>query len=371
MRAMRPSVFAPLALRVAALVGLCGCSAPARPGSSGGSGSDEPARPAAAAASPARPAVLDASAARALAPLPVQLGGFSLDAYAEVRAYGRDAQRPLARACDEVLGPGCEDVLGLERVTAVRYVDATGGAASLDVIALRFADADAAYASFTQDLLGERDPAELTAQRFDLALDAVLDGGRASAWRGRHVLALDYRDETAPTARREADARARLPASVRLLVAALPEADLPLAVQKLPKAHRLPLGVRLTPGDALGVRGMGAGAIGYYRDGEKRWRVLAIVRPDAEAAHDVLTTLARSPAAHRLASAPIEAYSFIERRLPAEPAVGWVVGQRQEVVYGVGDEAAALPEFMPAEREAAVKLGLPDKIAKLTKVHQE
>ena len=57
--------------------------------------------------------------------------------------------------------------------------------------------------------------------------------------------------------------------------------------------------------------------------------------------------------------------------VPAEPWVGWVVGQRQEVVYGVGDEAAALPEFMPAEREAAVKLGLLDKLAKLSKVHQE
>jgi hypothetical protein len=99
--------------------------------------------------------------------------------------------------------------------------------------------------------------------------------------------------------------------------------------------------------------------------------VLAIVRPDDEAAKDVLSTLGRTPAAHGLRNAPLDALSFTERRLPAEPYVGWVVGQRHEVIYGVGDEATALPEFMPADREAAVKLSLLDKLVKLTKVHLE
>lgn len=368
-RAMRPSVFVPPALRIVAVAALWGCSAlaPSGAGAAGGGALDPLAAP-----PPARRAALEPVAGRALAPWPAEIGSFCLDAYSEVRAYGVDAAQPLARACEQVLGPGCDDVSGLERVTSARYVDAAGGPQSLDLVAMRFADADAAYASFTDTLIGERDPAELTARALDTRVDVVLDGQRASAWRGRYVLALDYRDETAPAARREAGARERLPASVRLLLTAVPsEPDLPLPVQKLPKEHRLPLGVRLELGDALGVRGMGAGAIGYYRDGDKRWRVLAIVRPDADAAHDVLSTLARSPAAHRIRNAPIEAFSFTERRLPAEPAVGWVVGQRQEVIYGVGDEASALPEFMPAEREAAVKLGLIDKLAKLTKVHQQ
>jgi hypothetical protein len=386
-RAMRRSVFGPidagaLAARplggaaarplggVAAVL-LCGCGVLAPPGGDRASAADRSGE-AAPAPPPARVAVLDAVAARALAPLPVQLGGFCLDAYAEVRAYGDGASEPLARACEQVLGPGCDDMPGLERVTAARYVDAAGGRPSLSVIALRFSDADAAYASFTSALIGERDPAELRAQPFEAPGVAVLDADRAAAWLGRYTLAAAYGDETEPAERREAAARERLPDGVRRLLAALPaEPELPRPVQSLPSANRLPLGVRLELGDALGVRGMGAGAIGYYRDGDKRWRVLAIVRPDAEAAHDVLSTLARSPAARRINNAPLEAFSFVERRLPAEPWVGWVVGQRQEVVYGVGDEAAALPEFMPAEREAAVKLGLLDKLAKLTKVHQE
>lgn len=372
---MRRSVYSALRAPVIAAVLLCGCGVLASPGGDG-SGPLEASRVPEAGATlpppspPARATDLDALAA--LAPLPAQLGSFCLDAYSEVGAYGADAPQPLARACERVLGPGCDHVPGLERVTAARYVDAAGGRQALDVIAQRFADGDAAYASYTENLIGERDPADLTAQPFDPSIAAVLDGERASAWHGRYVVRLDYRDETASAQRRAAAARARLPESVRRLLAALPhEPELPLAVQKLPAAHRLPLGVRLELRDALGVRGMGAGAIGYYSEGGKRWRVLTIVRPDAEAAGDVLSTLERSPAARRLRNAPFEAFSFIERRLPAEPAVAWVVGQRQEVVYGIGDEATALPEFMPAEREAAVKLGLLEKLAKLNKVHQE
>ena len=48
-----------------------------------------------------------------------------------------------------------------------------------------------------------------------------------------------------------------------------------------------------------------------------------------------------------------------------------MVGQRQEVIYGVGDEATALPELTSAEREAAVKLSLADKLVELTRTHTE
>jgi hypothetical protein len=289
-----------------------------------------------------------------------------------VRAFGTDAALPLESACEQVLGPGCADDNGLERVVAVRYVDFEGTRATLDVIASRFEDADRAYASFTESLLGERDPLELTAQPLDLPGISVLDGERVGSWLGRYVLSLAYGDETQPAEQRAAAAAALLPESARRLLDALPAQDeLPLAVQKLPRAQRIPLGARLVPGDALGVPGMGMAAIGHYRDQSKRWRVLAIVRSDDDSAKDVLSTLSRNPAAHPIRNAPLDAISFTERRLPAEPYVGWVVGQRQEVIYGVGDEATALPEFMPAEREAAVKLSLLDKLVKLTRTHLE
>jgi hypothetical protein len=97
--------------------------------------------------------------------------------------------------------------------------------------------------------------------------------------------------------------------------------------------------------------------------------VLAIVRPDAESAKDVLSTLGRRPETKKIKGAPFDAVQFTERRLPSEPHVGWVVGQRGHVIYGIGDEATALREFMPAQHEAKVKLSLHEKLVKLTRIH--
>jgi hypothetical protein len=358
------------ALALVALSG-CGARAPSPAGAvldSSNEGRAEGADPASIRARSER----DAASARALGPLPRQLERFRLDPYGEVRAFGTDGAAPLERACEQILEPGCADGRGLEHVIAARYLDEDGGRATLDVIASRYLDAEGAYAAFTGALIGERDPLELTARPLELPGFGVLDGERVASWLGRYVISVSYGDETAPAERRAAAAATRLPEATRRLLAALPaEPDLPLSVQKLPLTHRIPLGARLVPGDALGIPGMGMGAVGYYRDADKRWRVLAIVRPDDEAARDVLSTLGRNPAARSIRNAPLDALAFTERRLPAEPYVGWVVGQRREVIYGVGDEATALPELTSAEREAAVKLSLLDKLVKLTKVHLE
>ena len=316
---------------------------------------------------------LDRESERALGPLPRSLGAFCLDEYSRVRSFGRDSAQPLERGCEQVLGLGCGDghALGLERVAALRYTDAGGARASLDVIAAHFATADAAYAHFTDRLLGEGDPAAVRAQPIDAPGIAVQSGRLASGWLGRYVVSLYLVDTAAPAGELERAAAASLPGLARRLLLALPPAEgLPPAVQRLPAEHRLPLGARLVLGDALGVTGMGAGAIGHYRDGDKRWRVLTLVRSDADSAHDVLGTLARSPSARPLFAAPLGAIAFTERRLPTEPNVTWVVGQRHEVVYGVGDEVSALPELMSAEREAAVKLAPAEKLALLEKISQ-
>ena len=372
-RALRAPALAALPLALA-LSG-CGTGAP----SAGAGGADAPGALASgepAAPSPRRRCTepLEAESERARGLLPRQLGGLCLDAYARVRAFGSDEREPVGRACDELLGLGCGDSeeQGLEHVVGLRYSDAAGGAAALDVVAMRFADAPSAYGHFTEQLIGERDPLELGATVIPAPGVAVLDGAHAAGWLGRYVVSANYSDESAPTAERARDVAARLPELFRGLLEALPnEPTLPLAVQKLPASNRIPLGVRLVQGDAFGVRGIGPGALGYYREGDKRWRVLSIVRPDADSAKDVLGTLGQNPAARPIRNAPLDALSFNERRLPREPHVGWVVGQRREVIYGVGDEATALPELTTAEREAAVKLSLLDKLAKLTRIDIE
>jgi hypothetical protein len=308
----------------------------------------------------------------AIAVLPAQLGAFCLDRHAPPRAYGASDSAPLARACERVLGPGCLDerLHGLDRVVTLRYLKATDPEGSVEVVLSRFEDTDGAYAHFTQSLIGERDPLGLELHGLELPGAAVLEAGNVIGWRGRHVFRLRYSDARETLDQLLATAEQYLPELARQVSESLPdEAGLPEPVQRLPEAERLPFGVRLVLGDALGVAGLGTSARGYYRDGDKRWRVLAMVRPDSESAKDVLGTLGRRPETKKIKGAPFDAVQFIERRLPSEPHVGWVVGQRGNVIYGIGDEATVLPEFMPARQEARVKLSLHEKLVKLTRIH--
>jgi hypothetical protein len=354
------------------LFGGLGCQPPELPlGSAGAAGAFAASSTAALAGASACSAALDDVSRAALESLPLQTDSFCVDAYAGVHVYAASAPDSLARACERVLGPGCQDQPeeGLERVSTLRYLVRAAPGPNIDVVLSRFDTTAGAYAHFTAATLGENDPAQLGLKALDDAGSALFQSDDVLGWRGRHVFWLHYSDEQRPPSDNRLAAKHHLPELAQSLGHALPGEDgLPLAVQRLPEAQRVPLGVRLVLGDALGVAGLGMSAQGYYAEGSKRWRVIAIVRPDAESAKDVLSTLSRHPAAKKIKGAPFDAVQFIERRLPTEPVVGWVVGQRAEVVYGIGDEASVLPEFMPAQREAAVKLSLLEKLVKLSRI---
>lgn len=304
--------------------------------------------------------------------LPERVDDYCIDPHALVRAYGSEEAAPLADGCERVLGPGCADDArqGLTRVLSLRYLHASEPASAVDVVLSRFDDAEGAYAHFTERLVGDLDPARLAARQLEVPGVAVLDGERVFGWRGRHTVWLRYVDEERDLAELLAAAAHELPELARQLLDGLPEeGGLPVPVERLPEAQRIDLGVRFMLGAALGVPGLGPSARGYYRDANKRWRVLSIVRPDSESAKDVLGSLSRHPSAKKIKG--IDALQFIERRLPSEPHVGWVFGQRGPVIYGIGDEATVLPELMPAEREASVKLSLHEKLVKLTRTNQK
>jgi hypothetical protein len=249
-------------------------------------------------------------------------------------------------------------------------VHARGGSSQVDLVLYHFDSIEGSYAHFTERLLGDADPAELDVKQLEMPGLGVLYGEHVRAWRGRHALWLRHTDEAEDVEQRLEAAARDLPELARQLLDALPgEAGLPELVKRLPESQRIPLGARLTFDDALGVPGLGKSACGYYREADKRWRVLAIVRGDNESAKDVMSTLLRDPAARKIKGAPFDAIHFTERRLPSEPHVGWVIGQRGEVVYGIGDEATVLPELMRAPREASVKLNLHEKLVKLTRIN--
>jgi hypothetical protein len=301
--------------------------------------------------------------------LPSRAATFCVDPYALVHAYDLSDPEQSAQACERVLGAGCmETAAGRpERVVAGRYLDelAPGGA---DVIVQHFADPSLAFIAFTEQLLEGTDPAELGVQPFDAPGVAVRDATAASAWRGSELLWLRYTSSELPPAAELARASEGLPDLVRALAASFPaEPGLPAAVERLPERQRIPLGVRLLDSDAVGVPGLGRVALGHYQDGSKRWRVLASVRPDWDSAKDVLSTLRKQPGVRKIKG--LDAVEVRVRRAPSEPEVEWLIAQRGEVVYGIGDEPVALPEHMSARAEASVKLSRHEKLLTFTRVH--
>jgi hypothetical protein len=352
--------FAPFASSLIAL----GC---AEPGSS--SLAARPAsRPALAQAEPSSAAGGESGWARTFAE---RVGEFSLDRLAPPLVYGGEGES-LERACERVLGPGCrsDEHAWLERVETLRYLSDSSRARSVEGVLSHFSDLASAYAHFTRMVVGDADPTELDATALDDG-SLVRLGDSLVGWRSHEVLLLTLVDEELPPDRREASAAETLPGLARALLSRRGEAGaVPAAVQRLPDAERIALGVRFLLADAFGVAGLGPSARGYYQSGEKRWRVLAIARPDAESAEDVMQSLGRRPDAHPLPNAPLEALELTERRLPGEPPLGWLIARRGDVVLGIGDEANVLPEFMPAAAEAMVKLSRQEKLAKLLGARQ-
>ncbi len=356
---MRPPVFSPRRSCSAALLALaCQAAAPSLTARGEGPGSESP------------PVACRSQPESSSAPLPPRASGFCVDPHALVHVFDMSDPEQSARACERVLGAGCmETAAGRpERVVAGRYLDelAPGGA---DVIVQHFADPSLAFIAFSEQLLEGKDPAELDVQPLDAPGVAVQRGAVASAWRGGELLWLRYASSELPPAAELARASTALPELARALLASFPaEPGLPPALERLPERQRIPLGVRLLDSDALGVPGLGRVALGHYQDGSKRWRVLASVRPDWDAAKDVLSTLRKQPGVRKIKG--LDAVQVRVRRAPAEPEVDWVIGQRGEVVYGIGDEPVALPEHMSARAEASVKLSRHEKLVALTRVHQ-
>lgn len=299
--------------------------------------------------------------------VPLEAAGFCLDPNAPPRAFGASASGTLAHGCERLIGPGCRSLDGSlpELLVELRYVRPGTTLGSAEGVLASFADERSAYAHFTHTVLGDGDPGaqprrELDGGRFALGADDLI------GWRGRSVLWLGYADIELTQAELQAVAATALPELGRALLGpGGAREELPLAVQHLPPEDRLPLGVRLSQADALGVLGLGSGAEGYYRAGSKRWRALAIVRPDAESAEDVLDTLKRQPDTSVIQTTPLDVLEFTERGAPGEPPVTWVLARRAEVVYGVGDEALALAAAPLGER-ARVRLNVQEKLSKLS-----
>lgn len=275
---------------------------------------------------------------------PRTAGDYCIDPNAEAKTFGEAGAAPLDGVCDLFDGE-CEIYkgFGLKRVVTVQYVDGKGSPGTVSVTLSRFASPEAAYGFFTKRVVADADPLEAAPAPLEAGGAGALGTGMAYVWRGEMVAELRYVHELeSPEQIKQSGARV-LPVIAKGLGAQLPggTAELP-SVARLPKEARIPSGITYEYRDLLGVSGAGRGAIGYYKDGARRYRVFASVRADEDSAKDVSKTLKKLEGAHGFKDSPIDAIALGLREGEGEPKIEWVVGRSGSTVIGVGDEVFAL-----------------------------
>jgi hypothetical protein len=285
------------------------------------------------------------SDAQSAAWFPRLAGGYCVDPNGEAHAYGEQAKGTLDTVCTELLDGECEvyKQYGLKRVVTVRYVDGAGSPGTVNVIASRFANPEGAFAFFTKRVLADGDPADGTPKQLAAGAAGALGSGIAYVWRGDVVAELSYANELeTPDQIRQSSGKV-LPDLARQIGDHVPGDLNPLpAVRLLLQEHLLPMGIGYAHRDVLGITGLGSGAIGYYQDGEIRYRIVGLSRGDEDAAKDVLGTLKKLPGSKVQKDLGFDAVAFSTREGEGAPQAEWLAGRSGGNVIIVGDEPLKL-----------------------------
>jgi len=296
-------------------------------------------------------------------------GEYCIDPNGEAKTFGEQGAAPLDAVCDLFDGE-CEVYknFGLKRVVTVQYVDGKGSPGSVTITLSRFASAEAAYAFFTKRVVADADPAEAAPAPLDAGVAGALGSGMAYVYRGELVGELRYVHELESPDQLKASSARILPELARALGEKLPgEPSLPPSARALPSEQRLPSGIAYEYRDLLGLSGLGRGAVGYYKDGERRYRVMVAVRPDEDSAKDLIKTSKKAEGAKSQKDSPIDAVILGVREADGARKADWVIGRVGAVVAGVGDEAFALGPN-PDGSKASRSLSESEKFEKLRAV---
>jgi hypothetical protein len=132
----------------------------------------------------------------------------------------------------------------------------------VNVLTSRFASAEGAYGFFTKRVVADGDPADGTPKELAAGAEGALGSGIAYVWRGDIVAELSYANELETPDQLKATSAKVLPELARQLGDQLPGDVNPLpAVRLLPQERLIPMGISYQHRDALGVTGLGAGAL--------------------------------------------------------------------------------------------------------------
>lgn len=299
---------------------------------------------------------------------PRTVADYCVDPHGEVRLYGSNAKKGIDDICTEAFNGDCEvyKSFGLDRVAILRYVDGGGSSGSVDVVLSKYDSAEGAYGMFTKRVISDGDPAREGAPRaMQLSGVGAQGTGTAYLWKGQLVVELTYTNDQQTPKQLESTAKDLLARLGKAIAEKLPGPDtLPAAAAALPEPNRIPLGIRFEPQDAFDVRGGGAGAVGYYQDGKKRYRVLSIVRDDEAQAKDVLTSLAKREGATRVKDLGDGAVRLMVGEAD-EPRAEWIVARKGSRLVGVGDEELAFLPGISSDERDAVSLSRDRKLERL------
>jgi hypothetical protein len=298
---------------------------------------------------------------------PRQAAGYCVDPNGETRVFGEGGKLSMDAICTEAFDGECEVYkgLGLKRVVQLRYVDGAGSPGSVEIYLSQFATVDGGYGMFTKRVIADSDPAEAAPRKLDVGGQGALGTGRAYVWKGSHLAEIQYANEQeTPEQMKQSSARL-LTAIATEIGRKLPgAAGLPPAAARLPAENLIPLGILYSAKDVLGVDSTGPGATGFYKAGDKRYRILSIARDDVDQAKDALKTFARIRGAAEEKGIGDGAYRVVLQDKQAGK-LEWFVARVGKAVLGVGDEEYAVQAGSTAAEHDKVCLSKDEKLARL------
>jgi hypothetical protein len=302
--------------------------------------------------------------------VPRAAGGYCIDAQSEPKTYGDKGKLTMDEVCTTAFDGECEVYkrFGLDRVVVLRYVDGSGAPNSVEVNLSRFTTADGAYAMFTKRVVADGDPARATVKPMSAGAAAATSSSNAYVWRGQYLAELTFvTEDTKMTPQQMAQANDQATGAIAKDIGAkLPgPTDVPPSAASLPAPSRIPLGVAYYPKDALGLTGIGPLAVGYYKDGDKRWRDVAVVRADVDAAKEAFRAFKLKAGAIPVKGLEDEAVQIVVQEAPDRAKADYIVARRGTMVAAVGDEELVLDPATPSDKLAPLKLTRDEKIQKL------
>lgn len=276
---------------------------------------------------------------------PRSAGGYCVDPQGEVKTYGEKGKLSMDEVCTTAFDGECEVYkrFKLKRVVSLRYVDGAGKGGTVEVNLSQFADVAGAYGMFTLRVVAG-DPVEGSTPKPLAAGGAGAIGtGRAYVWRGQHLAELQYNNELESPEQLAKSSDAILRALAAQVGDKLPGATTkPASAAMLPTENLVANGIVFQPTDLFGWSGVGPAAVGFYKEGDKRWRVVSIVKDDAEQAKDAFKTITSKPGSLPVAGTGDQAAHVVVAPQGSGPKVEALVARKGRVVVGVMDEEYAV-----------------------------